>query len=151
MNPADLADMVHRDAADGVQQHVVGAVIERQGCILLLKRPSDDFRGGTWELPSGKAEPGDSDLIAALHREVGEETGMTSAEVGRYLGAFDYVSGSGKRTRQHTWAVTVSEPAEVGLSEHDDHTWAEAAETHPVSPEVQRLIDVRAANSPGTE
>ncbi len=60
---------------------VVGAVIEEVGTILLLKRPADDFRGGTWELPSGNLKPADADLLAALHREVTEETGLPIAEI----------------------------------------------------------------------
>lgn len=37
-----------------------------------------------------------------------EETGVTVAAITAYLGAFDYTSGSGKPSRQHTWPVTVS-------------------------------------------
>ncbi|ASU78942.1 NUDIX domain-containing protein [Actinopolyspora erythraea] len=146
MNTPDLDDLTRADAADGIDQHVVGALIDHGGTLLLLKRPADDFRGGTWELPSGKVEPTDTDLYAALHREVTEETGLTISTITGYLGAFDYTSSSGKHTRQHTWTVTVANPAEVHLSEHDESAWVATTEQHPVSAEVQRLIDAHLAS-----
>lgn len=149
MNTPDAAELARHDAADGIAQQVVGAVIDHHGTVLLLKRPVDDFRGGTWELPSGKVEPGDADLYAALHREVGEETGLTIEAITGYLGAFDYISGSGKHTRQHTWAVTARTPLNVVLTEHDDSTWVTTTEEHPVSPEVQQLIDTHFATATG--
>lgn len=144
MNIPDLAELKKRDVLDGVEQQVVGALIDHQGEILLLKRPADDFRGGTWELPSGKVEPHDADLYTALRREVSEETGLHIADITGYLGAFDYTSGSGKHTRQHTWSVTQrsSLPREdVVLTEHDEQAWVTETQERPVSDEVQRLID----------
>ncbi|MFD2028422.1 NUDIX domain-containing protein [Promicromonospora aerolata] len=126
-----------QDTADGIQQQVVGAVIRDGATALLLQRPVDDFRGGTWELPSGKVDPGE-DLDEALRREVAEETGLSVASVSAYLGAFEYTSGSGKHTRQHTWAVSV-EPGEIQLTEHDEYAWALPGEK-PVSDEVLKLL-----------
>ncbi|WP_129789146.1 NUDIX domain-containing protein [Promicromonospora panici] len=130
-------DLTAQDAADGIQQQVVGAVIQDGERVLLLRRPLDDFRGGTWELPSGKVDPGES-LDDALVREVAEETGLTVSGVSTYLGAFEYTSGSGKRTRQHTWAVIV-EPGEVNLTEHDEYAWALSGEK-PVSEDVLKVL-----------
>lgn len=148
MNMPELTDLNNQDTLDGIEQQVVGAVIDYQGTILLLKRPVDDFRGGTWELPSGKVEPRDADLYAALRREVGEETGLTIADITGYLGAFDYTSGSGKRTRQHTWSVTQQSAlprVDVVLTEHDEQAWVTDTSDHPASDEVQRLIDTHFA------
>lgn len=147
MNTPELAELDQQDTLDGIAQQVVGAVIEHDNRILLLQRPTDDFRGGTWELPSGKVEVTDTDLVAALHREVTEETGLTIAEITGYLGAFDYTSGSGRHTRQHTWAVTVPDHDEVQLSEHDDFAWVATTNQHPVSAEVRQLIDAHFATS----
>ena len=130
-------ELTARDTADGVQQQVVGAVIQDGERVLLLQRPADDFRGGAWELPSGKVDPGE-DLGEALRREVAEETGLSVARVSAYLGAFEYRSGSGKRTRQHTWTVAV-EPGEIQLTEHDRYAWALPGEK-PVSDEVLKLL-----------
>jgi 8-oxo-dGTP diphosphatase len=130
-------ELTAQDTADGIQQQVVGAVIQDGERVLLLRRPMDDFRGGTWELPSGKVDPGEG-LDGALRREVAEETGLAVANVLAYLGAFEYTSGSGKRTRQHTWAVSVKN-GEVQLTEHDEYAWAFPGEK-PVSDEVQKLL-----------
>ncbi len=140
MNLPDPAELTRQDTADGIQQQVVGAVIDNGQQVLLLQRPADDFRGGTWELPSGKTEPGE-DLITALHREVTEETGLPIDTITGYLGAFDYTSGSGKHTRQHTWSVTPVTTNGVRLTEHDTSAWVDADDDHPVSAEVQHLIN----------
>ncbi|MQB01783.1 MAG: NUDIX domain-containing protein [Actinobacteria bacterium] len=132
-------ELMRQDDAEGIKQQVVGAVIDHEEQILLLQRPADDFRGGTWELPSGKVEPGE-DLITALRREITEETGLTIASITGYLGAFDYISGSGKHTRQHTWSVTVTATDGLRLTEHEGHRWASAEDDHPVSAEVKAQI-----------
>lgn len=141
MDTIDIADLTRHDTSDGVEQQVVGAVIESDNRILLLRRPIDDFRGGTWELPSGKVETGE-DLLTTLAREVTEETGLTIAEITRYMGSFDYLSGSGQHSRQHTWSVTVAQASEVHLTEHDAHAWATAGDDYAVSDEVKTLIDM---------
>jgi 8-oxo-dGTP diphosphatase len=56
----------------------VGGVVYRQLRtgkleILIIKK-----RNGFWTLPKGRIEPGESEE-AALHREIGEETGLTAA------------------------------------------------------------------------
>lgn len=140
MSLPDLADLDRQDADDGVQQQLVGAVVDHKGQILLVRRCPDDFRGGVWELPSGKVESGE-DLITALHREVDEETGLTIEEVTGYLGAFDYTSRHGKHNRQHTWSVTVTSADDVRLTEHDAFTWITAHEQRPVSADLSKLID----------
>ncbi|WGW10749.1 NUDIX domain-containing protein [Saxibacter everestensis] len=58
---------------DGVL--VVGAAIFRDGRLLAARRSKGRHRGG-WELPGGKVEPGES-ALAALHRELDEELGIT--------------------------------------------------------------------------
>jgi 8-oxo-dGTP diphosphatase len=132
-------ELTRRDADDGIEQQVVGAIIEHHGRVLLLQRPTEDFRGGTWELPSGKVEPGE-DLITALHREVTEETGLIVAAVTAYPGAFGYTSGSGKRTRQHSWSLSVTRTDPVRLTEHDAYAWVDPLDDTPVSAEVTAVL-----------
>ncbi|SUE32156.1 Domain of uncharacterised function (DUF2825) [Nocardia farcinica] len=71
--PTRLEDLTARAECDGVQQLVVGAIVEHDGRILLLRRPGNDFMGGIWELPSGKVD------------EVEEETGLRVTGVNRYI------------------------------------------------------------------
>lgn len=139
MGLPDVTDLIRLDAEDGVGQQVVGAVVDHEGSVLLLQRPMADFRAGEWELPSGAVESGE-DLMTALRREVTEKTGLVVSTVLGYLGAFDRTSGSGTRTRQHTWSVTVTGADEVAPSEHESHLWIASGEEPPVSAEVAVLI-----------
>lgn len=54
---------------------VLAAVIEREGRLLLCKRPQDKRHGGLWEFPGGKVQEGESDDEAA-RRELAEELGV---------------------------------------------------------------------------
>ena len=51
---------------------VTAALLQRDGKILLAKRPSKGLLGGMWEFPGGKVEKGES-LEACLAREIREE------------------------------------------------------------------------------
>jgi len=51
---------------------VVAAVIERDGRILIARRPAALHLGGLWEFPGGKRQPGETPE-AALVREIREE------------------------------------------------------------------------------
>lgn len=125
--------------SDGVQQLVVGAVVAQGEKVLLLRRPDDEFMGGIYELPSGKVEPLES-IDAALRREVAEETGLVVATIGEYLGSFDYTSGSGKHSRQFTFAVDVEPWESIELQEHDAYRWASIHEDAPVTEAVAEVL-----------
>jgi 8-oxo-dGTP diphosphatase len=135
-----LDDLCAKAEADGVQQFVVGAVVADNEAVLLLQRPINDFMGGIFELPSGKVEASEA-LDVALRREVEEETGLTVTEIGEYLGSFDYTSGSGKKTRQFTFVVTVGYTEPVRLTEHDNYRWAPLSGNIPVTDAVSTLLD----------
>ncbi len=62
---------------------VVAAVIRRGSRILIARRRDGGERGGQWEFPGGKVEPGESEA-AALRREILEELGC-EVDVGRLL------------------------------------------------------------------
>lgn len=53
---------------------VVAAVIERDGRILIARRPRSAHLGGLWEFPGGKPKLGETPQ-AALRREIQEELG----------------------------------------------------------------------------
>ena len=67
---------------------VVAAVIERDGRILITRRPSGAHLGGLWEFPGGKPEPGETPE-AALRREIEEELGA-SISVGEKIETVDW-------------------------------------------------------------
>lgn len=142
--PADtvlLDDLTRCAADDGITKQVVGAVIaDAEGKVLLLHRTASDYMGGLWELPSGGVD-GSESLTEALHREVAEETGLRATAIGAYLGHFDYLSGSGKKSRQFNFAATAAGPAvELEPTEHDAHEWADRDGQEKVSSAVRTIL-----------
>lgn len=108
---------------DGIQKRVVGGVIlDDCGRYLILSRKSDDFMGGIDEIPSGGVEPAES-LIDALKREIKEETNLDANKASSYLGSFDYLSGSGKKSRQFNFLVEIKNVDNVILTEHSEYKW----------------------------
>ncbi|MFJ9080685.1 NUDIX hydrolase [Streptomyces sp. NPDC102278] len=121
---SDLALSLAKEAeAEGITSFVAASVVTDTGRVLLLRRKTDDYMGGLWEIPSGKVDPGET-ILDAARRETGEETGLTVSSVDRYLGHFDYENSRGITTRQFNFAVTVTETGPVLLTEHDLHQWA---------------------------
>jgi 8-oxo-dGTP diphosphatase len=59
---------------------VAAALVERDGRILLARRPAGKHLAGLWEFPGGKREPGEG-FEACLVRELREELGV-EVEVG---------------------------------------------------------------------
>ncbi|NKY26971.1 NUDIX domain-containing protein [Nocardia gamkensis] len=149
IGPALLDKLAQEADRDGVQQLVVGAVVQHDGKVLLLQRPADDFMGGIWELPSGKVDDGES-LDHALIREVKEESGLDVTVIRSYLGEFDYQSGSGKKSRQFNFTVEVVNSDKIVLTEHDAYTWIKLTEEPPVTEAVQEVLRrFRASHSVG--
>ncbi|HKW92008.1 MAG TPA: 8-oxo-dGTP diphosphatase MutT [Methylomirabilota bacterium] len=75
---------------------VVAAVIERDGRILIARRPAASHLGGLWEFPGGKRQDGE-DARTALAREIREELGA-AVTVGPLLETVDW-SYPDKRVR----------------------------------------------------
>ena len=142
------------DAArnDGVDRLVVAAAIVRTGRFLLLRRKPADFMAGLYELPSGVVEPGET-LKLALYREVTEETGLHVARVEDYLGFFDYLSGSGRTTRQFNFLVAVADFPHISLTEHDAFIWAGLSDLVRlrVSEAVRKVLSHPALSQVSTE
>ncbi len=67
---------------------VVAALIQKEGKILLTRRPEGKARGGLWEFPGGKIEPKERPE-EALYREIREELGV-EIEVGRILAEVEH-------------------------------------------------------------
>jgi 8-oxo-dGTP diphosphatase len=63
---------------------VAGLVFDGQGRVLIAQRPAGKALAGRWEFPGGKVEPDESPL-AALVRELREETGILATDAARVM------------------------------------------------------------------
>lgn len=108
---------------EGVSKFAVGAGIESEGRLLLVRRVPGDFLGGQYEFPGGGVDKKET-LEEALRREVKEEVGLIVDKITGIFKGFDYVSDDGEHTRQFNFIVKVNNQ-EVTLNplEHDSHAW----------------------------
>ena len=131
----------NRAKDDGIGKIVVGAVITNDNDeILLMKRKEDDFMGGIFEIPGGNAEDGEG-IYEVLEREIKEETNFDLRRVISYINYFDYLSGSGKKSRQFNFKVEVT-GGPIILTEHDTYGWVnlDEIETQNVSDAVKESL-----------
>jgi mutator protein MutT len=115
---------------DRTQVPCVGAIIEDdRGRLLLIRRGQEPARG-TWSIPGGRVEAGETDA-EALAREVREETGL-AVDVGDLVGTVERAGPGGsvyliRDYRCTPAAGTATEPLTAG----DDATeagWFEPAQ-----------------------
>lgn len=107
--------------ADAIDKPLIGAVVYKNGRVLLVKRAaSDSFAPGHWEIPGGGLE---ENPIDGLVRELTEETGLHIREILAYLGSFDSISEKGQTVRQFNYLVEPEE-GDIQLSdEHSEYIW----------------------------
>jgi A/G-specific adenine glycosylase len=85
---------------------VAAAVIQRDGQVLIARRPQEGLLGGMWEFPGGKQEKGES-LPECLAREIREELGAGVA-VGTEQGVYKHAYTHFKVTL-HAYFCTLNE------------------------------------------
>jgi A/G-specific adenine glycosylase len=103
---------------------VTAAVIQRDGQVMIVQRPSNGLLGGMWEFPGGKQEPGE-DLINCLQREILEELG-TKIQVGESVGVYKHAYTHFKVTL-HAFLCRLN-GREPQIKEHTDLRWVAPAE-----------------------
>lgn len=130
---------------DGIVKRVAGAIITNEvEKILLLQRPLDDFMGGILELPSGNVEAEET-INQGLVREVKEETNLDTKSIGVFINSFDYLSSSGKKSRQFNFEVKVENCENIILTEHDNYVWLDYEEVknnEKITDEVKYAIEI---------
>ena len=132
---------------DGIQKRVVGGVVaDNNGRFLILSRKTGDFMGGIDEIPSGGVELGEN-IFEALNREIKEETNLDIEKVSAYLGSFDYISGSGKKSRQFNFLVKVTNIDNIILTEHSEYKWQSINECNANNKiTIKTLVTLNVAN-----
>lgn len=125
---------------DGIEKIVVGAVITNaQNKFLILRRKADDFLGGIDELPSGKLEAGET-IFEGLIREVKEETNLDVENICGFIDFFDYLSASGKKSRQYNFWVKTKPNGDIKLTEHDEFKWLSLKECYDNEKITQKTL-----------
>jgi 8-oxo-dGTP diphosphatase len=128
--------------ADHGARLVVAAVVEdRDGHVLVSRRPPGSHLAGLWEFPGGGIEPGET-AEAALVRELGEELGIEIA-VGRPITFAWHRDGRGSILLLFYRAALVA-GVPVGL-QGQEVAWVPIAElerlaTPPADAELVKLL-----------
>lgn len=134
---------------DQVIKLVVGAIIVNQnGNILLVKRKTADFMGGIYEIPGGNIEQ-DETILEAVAREVKEETNLVMSKVDLFIDWFDYLSGSGKKSRQLNFKISVESYSPIILTEHEEYKWVhytDIKDINDITPELKHTLLILAFN-----
>lgn len=121
---------------------VTAAVIQKDGQILIAKRPASGLLGGLWEFPGGKLQPQDADLQTGLAREIREELEVY-IHVGDAYGVYRHAYTHFKITL-HAFLCTLFDGQQPTALEHADIQWVHINEmdAYPMG-KVDRQIALR--------
>ena len=122
----------------------VGAVVEQDGRVLLVRRGSEPLKGH-WTLPGGMLEVGEA-LAEGVAREVMEETGLV-VEAIELVEILDRIHRDGERIRYHyviaDYLCRVTGGTLHAASDADATRWVERAEWNSHSALVLDPVTVR--------
>lgn len=117
---------------------VLAAVVERDGCLLLARRPPEKRHAGLWEFPGGKFLPGETPLEAA-RRELAEELGVDADAIGPLLWV---APDPGSSFLIEFYGVQIrGEPAAL---EHEALAWVSPDELllYPLAPSDRAFVEI---------
>ncbi|MFG2294808.1 (deoxy)nucleoside triphosphate pyrophosphohydrolase [Streptomyces sp. NPDC048603] len=97
---------------------VVGGALFHDGRLLAARRSAPPELAGRWELPGGKAEPGETGPDA-LVRELREELGVETEALERIPGEWPLKPG----LVLHVWTARLLSGAPEPLEDHDELRW----------------------------
>jgi 8-oxo-dGTP diphosphatase len=125
----------NRETSD--KTRVLAAVAERDGSLLLARRPAGKRHAGLWEFPGGKFLPGETPLDAA-RRELAEELGVDVTTLGPLLWI---APDPGSPFLIEFYAVEVS--GEPTALEHEELAWVPVEQLlrYPLAPTDQAFAE----------
>ncbi len=109
---------------------VIGVFLEYEGKFVILRRQNHKPEGGTWCLPSGKVEIGESDEASAV-RELVEETGYQASHSQlQHLGNDTFQFGTDQPYVFITYRLVLDKSHAVILEDrsHSEYRWVTAQE-----------------------
>ncbi|WP_063842965.1 NUDIX domain-containing protein [Sphaerimonospora mesophila] len=105
----------------------VGAIVLDDSGRLLLVRRGHPPAQGSWSLPGGRVEPGETD-VEAVRRELREETGL-DVVVDRWAGAVERPGPGGVTYEIHDYVATADPPGPLSPGDDAaDARWCERAD-----------------------
>jgi 8-oxo-dGTP diphosphatase len=104
----------------------VGAIVRDGDGRLLVVQRANPPAAGSWSLPGGRVEDGETDIVAAA-REIREETGLDVA-VGELVGSVERDGGDGVVYAIRDYACTVRGGRLVAGDDAADARWVTPAE-----------------------
>ncbi|SEC31566.1 mutator mutT protein [Nocardioides exalbidus] len=123
---------------------VVGALVRDGQVLLVHRRPDKHAFPGTWDLPGGVVEAGESELDA-LERELREELGVEAdTSTTSLMCRVDLGTAHLAAWLVPDWA---GEPANAAPEEHDDLGWFGLDELPPLVHELVRQSVVTAMST----
>jgi 8-oxo-dGTP pyrophosphatase MutT (NUDIX family) len=101
---------------------VAALIFDARERLFLVRRAADrELFGGSWDVVGGHVEPGETP-VAALHREVFEETGWQVSGVVAELPPWEWVGDDGKPRLEHDYLVTVVGDLAAPVLDATEHT-----------------------------
>lgn len=91
--------------------------------LLITQRPGNTVYGGYWELPGGKADPGESPE-SCVTRELSEEVGVSARVIGRLPEVVHTYPHATVRLHPRLCRMTLDSPAPRNLHVAD-HRWCD--------------------------
>jgi len=136
---SELKGLIDESKKNNIEKLVVGIFIEQSignspndnpRKVLIVKRASDEvFLPNVEEIPGGGVDPGET-IPETVIRETLEETGLRVTKIIKYVNQFDYLSRSGRLTRQFNFLVEVNdgklvqnEDIKLNPKEHSSFKW----------------------------